>query len=144
MESRAASAGDRPGVARGAVQHEDDVAATHWDDPERGRIGFRTLLGGDGPTGAFTAGVAELEPGGWLARHRHAPPELYHVLEGEGVVTVDGTEHPVRAGTLVHIPGDAEHGVRNTGTDRLRFFYTLAAPAFDEVEYHFSGSDEHR
>jgi len=30
--------------------------------------------------------------------------ELYYVLEGEGVVVLDGEEHAVRKGSLVHIP----------------------------------------
>lgn len=35
--------------------------------------------------------------------HKRAT-ELYYVLEGEGVVVLDGEEHPVRKGSLVHIP----------------------------------------
>ncbi|MHC4673362.1 MAG: cupin domain-containing protein, partial [Planctomycetota bacterium] len=36
--------------------------------------------------------------------------ELYYVLEGEGVVRLDGVEHPVRKGSLVHIPPGVIHG----------------------------------
>lgn len=38
--------------------------------------------------------------------------ELYYVLEGAGVVLLDGTEHPVRKGSLVHIPPGVIHGAR--------------------------------
>jgi len=34
------------------------------------------------------------------------------VLEGEGVVVLDGVEHPVRRGSIVHIPPGVVHGAR--------------------------------
>ena len=43
--------------------------------------------------------------------HRRAT-ELYYVLEGEGTVLLDGVEHPVRKGSLVHIPPGVVHGAR--------------------------------
>ena len=36
--------------------------------------------------------------------------ELYYVLEGEGAVRLDGVEHTVRKGTIVHIPPGVQHG----------------------------------
>lgn len=36
--------------------------------------------------------------------------ELYYVLEGQGAVRLDGVEHPVRAGSMVHIPPGVRHG----------------------------------
>lgn len=119
------------------VVHPDEVAGERWDDPVRGAIGFRTLLGGDGPTGSLTAGLAELGPGDWLGRHRHEPAEVYHVVEGHGVAVVDGQEVELRPGTTVLVPGDAEHGVHNPGPGPLRVFYAFAVGSFDEVEYRF-------
>jgi len=43
--------------------------------------------------------------------HRQAT-ELYYVLEGEGSVVLDGAEHPVRKGTIVHIPPGVVHAAR--------------------------------
>lgn len=40
--------------------------------------------------------------------HRRST-ELYYVLAGEGVVTVNGAEHAVQAGSMVHIPPLAVH-----------------------------------
>lgn len=38
--------------------------------------------------------------------------ELYYVLEGEGTVSLDGVAHPVRPGSIVHIPPGVVHGAR--------------------------------
>lgn len=129
-----------PDGPRPTVVHADDCPLERWDDPTRGGVVWRTLLCGDRtPTRGLTLGVAEFPPGGTgsLRPHRHAPPEAYYVLDGQGVVTIDGVEHPVRAGTAVYLPGDATHAVINTGPTPLRLVYVFPVDGFPEVEYHF-------
>jgi mannose-6-phosphate isomerase-like protein (cupin superfamily) len=114
------------------------VAATRWDDPVRGTLSFRTLFSGDvTPTAGLTSGVAELSAGEALAVHRHPPDEVYFVIEGAGVVTLDDREHDVGPGSAVFIPGGTRHGVRSTGAGPLRLFYTLAADRLEDVAYDF-------
>jgi mannose-6-phosphate isomerase-like protein (cupin superfamily) len=87
------------------VVREADVTRDAWDDKIKGVLGFRTLFsGGTTATAALTAGIADLNPGEWLGLHRHSPTEIFNVIEGEGVVTLDGAEHPVSAGAAVYIP----------------------------------------
>ena len=43
--------------------------------------------------------------------------ELYYVLDGEGSVSLDGQQHPVQKGSLVHIPPGVIHGA--TGKMRV-------------------------
>ncbi|MFF7857038.1 cupin domain-containing protein [Streptomyces sp. NPDC007904] len=114
------------------------LAEERWNDPVRGDVTFRTAFGdGSGSTDTFTAGIAELQPGGRLACHRHAPVELYYVTDGCGTVTLKGTAHRVVAGAAVFVPGGCEHEVRNDGPGVLRFFYTLAADSLADIEYEF-------
>lgn len=64
---------------------------------------------------------AELSPAAWvhavdidgarLHYHKRAT-ELYYVLDGEGSVIIDGNEHPVSKGSVVHIPPGVVHGAR--------------------------------
>ena len=129
--------GYRCQVSEPLVLNTTEVERETWSD-DRGDLGFRTVFGGLDIPGDFTAGVSDLEVGGWLAHHRHEPPELYFVLDGEGILTIDGEDHEVRSGTAAHIPGNSEHGIRNTGTSTLRFFYVFAVASFDQVEYRFT------
>ena len=123
------------------VLDEADAPLDGWDDPVKGRIRWRTLFSKGGtPTSGITCGVADLEPGGWLGLHRHAPPEIYYVLAGSGVVTLEGREIEIRTGTAVFVPGMAEHGIRQTGTEPLQFFYGFPVDSFDGVEYIFSAA----
>jgi mannose-6-phosphate isomerase-like protein (cupin superfamily) len=121
------------------VLHEAIAPLDGWNDPVKGRARWRTLFSKGGtPTDGITCGVAELGPGDWLGLHRHAPPEFYYVLAGTGIVTLAGNEVPVRAGSAVFIPGMAEHGIRQTGADDLRFLYGFPVDSFANVEYLFS------
>lgn len=125
----------------GVVLGPDGGRPESWDDPTRGRIAFRTLFSREETaTTGLTAGVAELGPGGRLNVHRHAPAEVYHVLEGQGIVTLDGVEHEVAEGSAVYIPGGAWHGIRSTLPSTLRLYYVLQADGMGDVEYDFGSS----
>jgi len=124
---------------RPLVINEAERPIDGWDDPERGRVRWRTLFSkGVSPTEGVTCGVALLGPGDWLARHRHAPPEVYYVLEGAGIVFLDGEERRVEAGDAVFIPGMALHGISQDGEKPLKFFYVFGVDSFDSVTYLFS------
>ena len=64
---------------------------------------------------------------------------MYHVTAGRGIVSIDGQEYEVGKGSVVFIPGDAEHGIRNVGCEDLVWLYAFAADGFGEVVYRFSG-----
>ncbi len=64
---------------------------------------------------------APLNPAAWahvvhiehskLHYHKHAT-ELYYILEGSGVIVLDGKEEEIQRGSLVHIPPGVIHGAR--------------------------------
>ena len=54
-------------------------------------------------------------PGGSSAQHVHAWEHQAYIVEGEGVLWVEGEEYPIRAGDAVLVPPDVEHQFRNTG-----------------------------
>ena len=123
------------------VIDEADAPQDGWDDPVRGQLRWRTLFSqGLTRTAGVTCGVTELGPGDWLGLHRHAPPEVYYVFAGAGLLSLDGREIPVRAGSAVFIPGMAEHGIRQTGNETLRLFYAFPVDSFDSVEYLFTAA----
>jgi quercetin dioxygenase-like cupin family protein len=130
---------------QGVVVHESACPLEGWDDAIRGRIVWRTLLSGDRtPTARMTLGVTDVGPGqpSPFLPHRHAQTEIYYVLSGEGIVSIDGVEHALRAGSSVFIPGDVWHGARNTGTEVLRLLYVFATDSFSDVNYIFPDMEQ--
>jgi mannose-6-phosphate isomerase-like protein (cupin superfamily) len=127
---------------RAVVVNTAALDVEQWDDQARGSVSWRTIFsGGRTPTSGLTVGLAELAPqvddsiGNPM--HHHAPPEIYYILEGEGVVIIDGESHDVGPGSAVFIPGDAEHSLANCGTTTLRLLYAFSADSFDDITYVF-------
>lgn len=110
-----------------------------WTDPTRGLLNWVTLFSSDiTPTSGLTAGIATLPPGGGsLTPHRHAPAEIYLILEGTGILTIDGQNSVVEAGSAVFIPGHAAHCLRNDADRDLRLFYVFPRDRFSDVVYRF-------
>jgi mannose-6-phosphate isomerase-like protein (cupin superfamily) len=77
--------------------------------------------------------LVEMEPEGVQHVHSHEPEQMYYILEGSGVMTVDAEERPVKAGDCVFIPSFAKHGLKNTGETVLRYL-SAASPSFTREE----------
>lgn len=109
-----------------------------------GDVGWKTLISApQTPTDTFTVGIATCAPKkktgcrGSLRAHRHKQAEMYHITQGKGIVTIDGKEHEVSKGSVLWIPGDAEHGTENVGDEDLVWLYVFAANGFEEILYRF-------
>jgi uncharacterized cupin superfamily protein len=71
-------------------------------------------------TEAFGYNLVEIEPGGALPEHDEAGSgqvELYVVLEGEAVVSVDGEEQPAPAGTFASLDPVSTRTLRNRSAE---------------------------
>jgi mannose-6-phosphate isomerase-like protein (cupin superfamily) len=108
------------------------------DVTERGLVYWKTLLSADiTHSEALTMGIAKILPGEALHEHRHLQAEIYLILQGRGLVRIDGKPQPVTAGSAVFIPGNAPHSCENTGATDLQFAYVFPANSFEEIEHIF-------
>src|SRR5262245_44274167 len=87
------------------VRHEGEAPR------ERSTCGWRHLLVSrqDDNVAAWAHAV---DIDGAREHYHKRATELYYVLDGEGSVILDGEEHPVRKGSLVHIPPGVVHGAK--------------------------------
>ena len=107
------------------VRHEGQT------ERERSQCGWRDRL--------ISREDVDLNPAAWAhavdidGAHPHyhkVATELYYVLEGEGTVTLNGTEHPVQKGSLVHIPA----GVVHSAVGKMRVL-VIGIPDISEGDY---------
>ena len=64
--------------------------------------------------GGYLELVNEFEvPGGGLVDpHSHPTHEFYYVMNGKGIMTIDGEDREISQGDLVYIPPDKVHSLR--------------------------------
>jgi len=67
-------------------------------------------------TTAFGFNLVEIGPGGQIPEHTEnesGQVELYAILEGEGVLRIEGEDHPAPAGTFASIDPPASRTILN-------------------------------
>ncbi|QKO23552.1 cupin domain-containing protein [Rhodoferax sp. BAB1] len=78
--------------------------------------------------------ISRYAPMAYVQEHVHKVQEqVYYVLEGEGILTLDDAKHLMRPHDYVYVPPGIRHSFTNTGTDGL-VFLVITTPADDEEE----------
>lgn len=81
----------------------------------------------------FAAGTETLLPGAELPVHRHLhQDEVLFIHKGQGRATLESESLTVLPGMMVHVPRQAWHGVRNTGTGLLHFTWCASPPGLEQ------------
>ncbi len=71
-------------------------------------------------------------PPGRAPAHSHTYEEVVYVLEGQGLLHLDGSPRPIGPGSCIHLPPPVAHCLENTGTAPLRVlgvFHPAGSPA---------------
>ncbi|MEV5551347.1 cupin domain-containing protein [Streptomyces sp. NPDC052309] len=80
-------------------------------------------------TGAevFLTGQTLFDGGAGIALHTHNCPESVTILEGNAIVEIDGTEHPVSRFDTTYVPAAMPHRFRNaSATEPMRILWIYA------------------
>lgn len=76
--------------------------------------------------------ISTYQPMAHVALHTHKVQEqVYHVLDGEGMMEMDGKRRLVRRHDVIYIPPGVEHGISNTGLTDFTFI-VATTPVSDE------------
>jgi quercetin dioxygenase-like cupin family protein len=117
-------------AASALVRHEQDSPR------ERSACGWRhRLISREDAARGVAAWAHAVDIDGAREHYHKRSTELYYVLEGEGVVTLDGVEHAVRKGSMVHIPPGVVHGA----TGRVRVI-VIGIPDIAEDDMYYPES----
>ena len=76
--------------------------------------------------------ISMYQPMAHVARHKHQVQEqIYHVLEGEGLMESAGKNHVVRKHDFIFLPPGVEHAISNPGLVDL-VFLVITSPVTDD------------
>jgi mannose-6-phosphate isomerase-like protein (cupin superfamily) len=78
--------------------------------------------------------ISMYQPMAYVARHSHREQEqVYHVLEGEGLMEIGNEARVVRRHDVIYIPPGVEHMISNTGLTDLVFIVATSPVTDDPV-----------
>jgi mannose-6-phosphate isomerase-like protein (cupin superfamily) len=108
------------------------TAAVMWEEPPAHiRGAYSKMLVRPEPSGSrkLDYRVSVYQPMAYVEPHRHKIQEqVYHVLDGEGLMELDGERTVVRKDDVIFIPPGVEHAIYNTGMVDLRFIVVTSPP----------------
>ena len=76
---------------------------------------YGKLLSEEKENGRLSAHLTTIKPGGEIFPHVHEVLEMIYIVQGEGLVLVNGERKKAEPGTVVVANVGSEHGFLNTG-----------------------------
>ena len=102
-----------------------NVVEVMWEDlPGHFGGAYSKMLVRPEPSGSrhIDYRISMYQPMAHVARHKHKIQEqIYHVLEGEGLMEIAGKNHVVRKHDFIFLPPGVEHAISNSGLVDLVF-----------------------
>ena len=78
--------------------------------------------------------ISMYQPKAYVETHSHKVQEqVYHVIEGEGLMHIDGEDHVVRKHDFIFLPPGVPHAISNTGLVDL-VFLVVTSPVSDDAK----------
>ncbi len=103
------------------VGHESEVFKQILKSDTVKNAAMTMLVGPEQGWSDHVMRVVELQKDGYSPCHAHPWPHINYMIEGEGVLMIDGEDHAVKAGSFAYVPSNARHQFRNCGTKPFKF-----------------------
>ncbi len=106
------------------------LATTHSQVGGTGVCRWKMLMNGMHLEGQWNCvEYVVIEPGASVGEHVHLrTEEIYYIISGRAVVTMDGVEIDARPGDLITTPIGSAHSIANRGETDMHFFVTEVFP----------------
>jgi mannose-6-phosphate isomerase-like protein (cupin superfamily) len=108
------------------------AASVMWEEPPAHYGGaYSKMLVRPEPCGSKSLDyrISVYQPKAYVAPHKHRIQEqIYHILDGEGLMEIEGSRSVVRRDDVIFIPPGVEHAIYNTGMVDLRFIVVTSPP----------------
>ena len=77
----------------------------------------------------YSLALAKVKPGQSTKKHSLKSSEVYFILKGQGLMTIDNEQAEVKEGQAIYIPPNASQCIKNTGQTGLEFL-CIVEPAW--------------
>lgn len=108
--------------AQFAIENLSQFASENPLDQKRGRITNEIISGKNA-----SVNLTQLAPGSRFGLHYHnATDEIAYIIQGQGNLSLNSKDYPVKAGDLVYIPPHTIHDYTNVGNKTLQILVIFA------------------
>ena len=124
---------DRNAVGNAMVVGLEDAESFWQPVPANGFV--RNLLNTRtcGAEAQFSIGTQTVAPGCYIREHTHdRHEEIIHVIEGNGIARIDGTEYLVPRGSSVFIGRNRKHHFLNRTNEPFTFLWIMLPGGLDD------------
>lgn len=101
------------------IAHYTSITPTLIDNEQAKGIAGRVMIGKNDGANNFCMRIFEIAPGGNTLKHVHAWEHEMFIHAGAGEIFGNGKWIPVKSGTIIFMPPNEEHQIRNTGKELL-------------------------
>ena len=118
--------------SRGAATSLERDAEVAREEPGTHKGGGQTIgysFFKDTPNLGMVFRKRALKPGSAIGYHEQKEDEIYYVLSGRGLMTIDGKDIEVGPGTAVLTRPGSSHGLKQVGTEDLVIMINYLQPA---------------
>ena len=109
-----------------------NVVEVMWEDlPGHFGGAFSKMLVRPEPSGSrlLDYRISTYQPKGYVEPHSHLVQEqIYHILEGEALMELEGRTRVVRKHDVIFVPPGITHAIYNTGLADLTFIVVTSPP----------------
>lgn len=103
------------------INHEKSIDSIPIENPEVKNVAMKVLISPEEGWQDHVMRLFELSDGGHTPKHIHAWPHINYIIEGNGTLYLEGTEHPLEPGSYAYVPAGKEHQFRNNSGRLMRF-----------------------
>jgi quercetin dioxygenase-like cupin family protein len=103
------------------VANEKDLHAMVLESSEVKNAAMKVLITPKEGWEGYVMRVIELDEDGYSPKHTHQWPHINYILEGKGILHLDGKDLPLEAGSYAYVPAGALHQYKNKGNVKFRF-----------------------
>ena len=95
------------------------IIPTNFDNDQAKGVAGRVAVGKADGASNFCMRIFEIAPAGHTPKHAHPWEHEMFIHAGVGQIYGNGKWNPVKPGTVIFMPPNEEHQVRNTGRELL-------------------------
>ena len=114
---------------KASIRNIADVPWKEFPDHFGGALSKPLVNPENAPTKYLDYRISIYQPMAYVKLHSHKVQEqIFHVLDGEALIDLDGERRLVRKHDVIHLPPGAEHSIQNTGLSDLVFIVVTTPP----------------